>query len=214
MRWRSGPARGFTLLEVMIALVLLGLLLSLLFSGLRLGAGSWDAAERAGREVADRMQVLEFIDRSLARAEPVFRQTADQGPVLVFEGRPDGVDWVAALPGHRGGGGLYRLSLEVAGAGTAEAALVLGQRLFHPDTLAATQTDRETLADGVQEIALEYFGTQAHGREPNWTDHWRADRLPRLVRMRIRDREGEWPPLIVAPRQDYGAQIWITEPRP
>ena len=37
---------GFTLLELLIAMTLLGMILVLLFGGLRLGVRSWDASQK------------------------------------------------------------------------------------------------------------------------------------------------------------------------
>ena len=45
MNTRKGRVAGFTLLELLIAMSLLGFILALLFAGMRLGARSWDAGE-------------------------------------------------------------------------------------------------------------------------------------------------------------------------
>lgn len=218
MKWVSGfgyrARRGFTLLEVMIALVLLSLLLAVLFAGLRLGAQSWDAGQTRVGQAADRAQVLAFLDRQLARAEPVFWHDPRGSTHLAFEGRRDAVAWVAALPAHRGGGGLALLSLEL-GRIEGQSSLVLGHQLFHPDTLdPGVFEEHEVLLEGVTEIAIEYFGPGEGDVGSSWSDVW-SDRseLPRLIRVRIVDERSPWPDLVVAPRQGSGAQAWVTELR-
>lgn len=203
--------RGFTLLEVMIALVLLGLLLAVLFAGLRLGARSWDAGESRAREAAERAQVLAFLDRSLARAEPLYWQLSGATQKLAFEGLPDRVSWVAPLPAHRGGGGLTWLSLEL-GELDGQSALVLGYQFFHPDTLDPEHlTEREILLEGVTGLGIEYFGSGEPGASPLWSGTWSSqNELPQLIRVRVEDVRGAWPDLLSVPRQDPGAIQWTT----
>ena len=55
-RLRQG---GFTLLELLIAITLLGLILVLLFGGLRLGMRSWDA----GQLNVDTMNTVAGVDK-------------------------------------------------------------------------------------------------------------------------------------------------------
>lgn len=206
--------RGFTLLEVMIALVLLSLLLSVLFAGLRLGAQSWDAGQTRVGDAADRAQVLAFLDRQLTRAEPLFWQHPQGETQLAFEGRRETVAWVATLPAHRGGGGLALLSLEV-GRLEGQPSLVLGHQLFHPDTLdPGTFEEQEVLLEGVTEITIEYFGPEEGDNRLSWSDTW-LDRseLPRLIRLRIEGERGPWPDLVIAPRQRPGVETWVTELR-
>ena len=54
--WRKQS--GFTLLELLIGLALLGLILALMFGGLRLGIKSWDSGALASEEMA-RIRVFE-----------------------------------------------------------------------------------------------------------------------------------------------------------
>ena len=45
---------GFTLVEVVLAMVLVGAMMLLVYSGLSFALRSWDAAEANGRRVAER----------------------------------------------------------------------------------------------------------------------------------------------------------------
>lgn len=218
-KMRAAPfgSGGFTLIEVMIALTLLGLLMSVLFSGLRLGASSWDRAEEVARRSADRAQIGAFLQRHLERAEPVFISRADgrgERLALAFDGRPDRLSWVAALPAHRGGGGLHWMSLDISRSGQGEG-LVLEYRLWHPDTIDnAAEPERQLLLEGVESLGVEFLGIDPRDGIPVWTDSWQdRTELPRLVRLRVQHGADVWPEIVVAPRQGMGETLRITGAR-
>ena len=59
--------RGFTLIEIVIAMVLLAVMMSLLYSGLTFALRSWDAADANGRRVADRRLAEYFLRREVGK---------------------------------------------------------------------------------------------------------------------------------------------------
>ena len=58
-------SRGFTLLEMVVALVLLAAMLALLYSGLGFAVRSWDAGDANGVRVSDRRIAENFVRREL-----------------------------------------------------------------------------------------------------------------------------------------------------
>jgi general secretion pathway protein J len=205
---RRSRSSGFTLLEMMIGMVVLGLMMTVLFSGLRLGASSWDAAERRVASVAERELALRVIERQLAMALPVMHAPEGEGepPKLAFDGEGDRVTWISPLPAYRGGGGVHELELALGVTDRGEG-LVLGYRLFHPDVLdAPSATDRESvlLLEGVTELRATYYGSLEDPERGEWFDHWdHPESLPDLVKLEfdLADEAAHPITLVVQPRQ-------------
>ena len=100
MRERRGAAgaAGFTLLELLVAITLLGLLMAALFGGLRLGARAWDiGAERIA--AATRLQTAQqFIRTRLSEALPAFVVLPDGEEIVAFQGTSEEMSFVGTLP--------------------------------------------------------------------------------------------------------------------
>jgi general secretion pathway protein J len=61
---------GFTLIELVIALAMLGVMMVLLYSGLQFSFRSWDAGELHGRRETDRRIGENFLRRELTELFP------------------------------------------------------------------------------------------------------------------------------------------------
>ncbi len=205
MAWRRES--GFTLLEMLIGLTLLGLILALLFGGLRLGIRSWDAGSRASEDMA-RIRVFEgFVRRQLSEIYPYFWKPAGS-QTLAFRGDPDAIHYVGFLPAGGGGrNGLYLLSLEVERQERLQR-LVLKSLPMTPDArdftglpgVEQTVLASGVIAEGVEELVFGYFGSETGQSEPKWLTQWNdPKRLPLLVRLRVKLATGqEWPEMVVA----------------
>ncbi len=191
----ASPARdgGFTLLEIVVALVVLGILLVTLSRGTQFGLAAFDRQDRmiavGGR--------LEAVDRTLRRLiVQLDPGTATDGAtvvgarhVLVFRSR---------LPlGEAGTPADLRLSVDDAHH------LVLAW-LPHRHVKAvgaAPAPHRETLLDDVDAINLDYWG------DGTWHDQWKEVAPPSLIRIRIVFPDGDprrWPDIVAAPARDQG----------
>ncbi len=216
-RKRHSPRqRGFTLLEMMIAVTLLTLMMAVLFSSLRVAARSWDRAQESLEYSAQQMQVANLLRRSLMQAVPVFWQIESYQIDLAFEGQPERLIWVAPLPAHQGGGGLFRLELGLKMQQN-EAALVLTYRLLHPDTVGRADLDQEEILwEAVEALQIDYFGPLEHAPDTasQWQPEWRQrTQLPELIRLRLHDAQGAWPELLLAPRQTVPGGQSVTRLR-
>lgn len=197
---------GFTLLELLIAITLLGLILVLLFGGLRLGVRSWDAAQLNVDTMNTVRSVEGFLRGEMTRVYP-YRWKNVPGQRLAFLGERYKLSFVAPLPSRIGGGGLYIMTMALEQNGN-EKRIVWKQL-----PVSAQMQDFSALADvkemdlvsaemgAVEEAWLTYFGPQSDGAEPVWTDRWENDkRLPLLIRVQVRLKHGtEWPEFVVAP---------------
>lgn len=137
---------GFTLVELLIALVLTGLIMSLLFASLRISSRAWDSADRRQQAVTEQYQLQMLLRRLLGGAESRRVRVTDGGVEVAFRGEDDQVIFVAPRYASSSGGGLlwYRLRLSEATSARPQA-LVLDtlpfdderevdwERLFAPD---------------------------------------------------------------------------------
>ena len=68
---RIARRNGFTLIEVLIAMTLLGVMVVLLFSSLKVAAQSWNAGENKIAEVNKKAVVYQFFKRHLTAIRPL-----------------------------------------------------------------------------------------------------------------------------------------------
>lgn len=202
-------ARGFTLIEVLLATVLLAAGLALAFTTLRAATALAQRGEAMAQR-NERMRAVDgFLRARLVAVKPLaFSIDRDTGLPLRFVGEADRMRFVADLPAYLGHGGPYVHEVYVApgarGArGTGDGvdlllALAVWQPLDVDDTAEADPP--EPLARDLQSVRFRYRALDADGRPGEWQEEWRAsERLPMQVEIAIRDGEGrDWPPLVVA----------------
>ncbi|MFT3755852.1 MAG: prepilin-type N-terminal cleavage/methylation domain-containing protein [Pseudoxanthomonas sp.] len=195
----SRLGRGFTLIEVLLALVLLAAGLALAFAMLR-SAGAIGARGEAMAAGNETQRTTEgFLRQRLASALPlVYAHDAGMGKVLRFSGDAQQMSFVADLPDYLGRGGphLHRVVF------TGDHRLVVSFSLVQAGQVFEERPQRppELLAEGLRMLRFRYRGPDAEGRLGPWQDAWTArDRLPLLVAMQAQDAQGrDWPEMVVA----------------
>ena len=79
---------GFTLLELLIAITLMGLILVVLYSGLRLGLNSSESGGQRA-EATDRLRLVhEFLRRQLAQSMTVYQANDNKEQVCLLYTSP------------------------------------------------------------------------------------------------------------------------------
>ena len=201
--------RGLTLLEMLIALVLMSLLLVLLFGGLRLASRSWDAGDAYGTRVEQMQLVENFLRRRISEVFPYRLRSNPNQPNAVFLGyaaASQGVQFVAPMPAAGARGGLYILRVGLAPSKHGQALMLWRTPLgaAQPGDAGDSAANAPViLADRVGSVEFAYFGTPSGSNAPPaWHAEWQdATQPPRLVRMRLTLADGSrWPDLVVAPR--------------
>jgi len=201
IRSLSRRPTGFTLIELVVAITLMGLVLVALYSGLQLGLNSSESGEQRAETINRLRSVQEFLRRQLAQSMTVYQINDQQQQIAVFAGRPDRIEFVAPMLTHLGQGGLYRVRVE-----TGDGRLKLRWRIYVRDDPEAGEERETVLLDKVSTVEWAYFGPEPDdesGQKPQNPPRWRSEwsngkRRPLLVRLNL-NLDGEpWPDLVVA----------------
>jgi hypothetical protein len=117
-----------------------------------------------------------------------------------FAGFPDSLEGIVALPSHVGLGGLYRLRLFL---DHKEHQLALSLAVDDPKRRSAGEPT--TVAIGVEQMEIRYFGKARGSGQEQWQAHWQnEDGLPKLLAFKIKLLQHElvWPEFKIATRLD------------
>ncbi|MBL8513061.1 MAG: prepilin-type N-terminal cleavage/methylation domain-containing protein [Betaproteobacteria bacterium] len=208
---RTRLSTGFTLLEMMIGLSLLGVLLILVYSALNIGVRAWDSGDKRVAEASHQRIVHAFLRRELAQVFPVrWRGIAE--PKIAFEGGKSSVRFVTTLnlgAGTKFGGlqwgELYVAADEDDSNDDRQRAVFIKREPFDlraKDWEGLGDAKPVRLAQHVKDIELSYFGAETDVADPKWADEWKhPQRLPLLIKIAFKTDPGrEIPDLVVAPR--------------
>jgi general secretion pathway protein J len=184
-----GAAAGFTLVEMVMALALAGLVSLVLLEGLRLTVSGVGRVSQAADRFDDRASLEAVLRRTLAATAPV--PSIDGQPAFV--GAPDRLSFVAFA--EDGGVGLYRIELGFVGP-QSRRELVLTRRLAMPT--AAPRAQQSVLGERLGAVRLAYFGAVSPGDPPAWHDRWEGlANPPQLVRIMLEDAAEARPPIVI-----------------
>ena len=188
---------GMTLVEMLIALLLVGLIASLsatLLPAMKRAAGRSGDFQRRAAELGRSHDFLRTLIENVLTADDLGRAGATIAPSSFETGR---LEIVTRLPEGLGKGGLQRVSLAVDGP-KEHRALKL-----HVASLRGDVPETEgSMIEDASEIAWSYFDR----RSGLWSEQGPADgSLPDLIRLSVETRQtGRWPPMIAAPRVEGG----------
>jgi general secretion pathway protein J len=192
---RSTVQQGFTLLELLVTLVVLGLLMLTLTEGLRVGLRAWALEARMG----ERATGLETTDRALrqliGQAWPGELRSQDDA----FTGAPHTLSFTTTLP--EGLGAPFTHQAEVTLMVTAAHRLELLWRPHYRRWIVQPpQPSVVVLLDGVGQLDLGFWQPASPPQQGRWLTAWTAPTLPPLVRVRIVFPPGDarhWPDIVV-----------------
>ena len=187
LRRHSG---GFTLLEVMLAIVLLALLLAGTWGAIRTAVHAMHSGE-ASIDRTNRLRVAqEFMRHQVSRILPLaFGQDESTNTNFVFEGKGDSMRFVAPMPGYLSKGGPYVQTLRFEGSrGGGKALLFTDSMLngFDLEDPKSSHMEPAVLLDQIEDGHFEYRTLDDQGELGDWTDTWEDPSLtPVMVRIRI-----------------------------
>jgi general secretion pathway protein J len=193
---------GFTLIEVLIAMTLLGIMVVLLFSSMKICADSWQKGEKKISEVNETAIVYQFFQHHLSNTLPLWNDSSDEeNKMFGFQGKNQELQFVSSFPASAKKAGLQLFSLNLIRDGN-EQVIQVSITPFYP-TLDGENWRKEevTLLRHVRSFSLSYYVIDETQPEPegNWQEEWiDQETLPRLVKIKIeRDGDNFWPEMIV-----------------
>lgn len=194
-RWEG----GFTLVELLVSLTLLGMLSLVLLGGLHFGRSVWQATETKTAAINRIRAFQAALASELARTYPEVEETdASEGEKIKFDGERDRMTFLTPSPDHSG-----ILVETTVGPEPFGKTLRLVERR-HPELM---RVGRESVADAhvpaVSSVRLSYFGSVKDNEAPDWHESWSNQaKLPDLVRVQVTfaDHRFGWPVFVVKPR--------------
>lgn len=162
--------KGFTLLELMISLTILGLIATVIFSSLRLGLRTWEKGEEKVEQYQRIRVVLEILESQLRSTYPYIIQdekTKEQFPF--FQGEKDSIKFVSPISFKTEEPmGLSLVSYKVAGQGRgalqyspakvflASEELILNKDIFKEESIK--EKEEIELFPQLKQISFQYYG--------------------------------------------------------
>jgi general secretion pathway protein J len=202
---------GFTLVEVIVTLTILGFIVLMVSGTFRLGLSSWEKGDAIKEDYQKIRMGSQLVSRQMKSLVPYRIKTEKaEGDYLAFDGKAQSLRFVSALAikAIRPEGFVY-VVYQFKGDGEKKGRLVLyEQKVLNKDFFedALKEESAVTLLEGVSQVRFQYFreADEAKTRTEEWVEEWNAKEekeLPRAVKMAVtywneRDK-GEVAPMIV-----------------
>jgi type II secretion system protein J len=185
---RQCNGRGFTLVEILMAMAIFGLVLTAIYATWTLILKSKSIGEAATAQVQRERMAVRVIEEALGSARSFAADIEHYG--FVAENGEDGaMSFVAKLPasfprsGRFGDFDVRRVTFSVeSGRNFGERELVLRQNPILMDLDKDEKDHPLVLAKGVREMSFQFWDVQAK----DWVDVWdQTNQLPKLVKVSL-----------------------------
>jgi len=213
--------RGFTLVEVILAMTVLALVTAICYGAFHLGIRAIERGEVAVVG-AQRLRVAtDVIIRQIKSAVPYAARNRDEDVYPFFFGGATWMTFVTAT-GLEGGGGLARVSYQV--VDDPPRLVVTESAFFTPDQLGRDPVDKRgdrkaVLLENFRDLRFEYM--LSDGIDTEWRSDWNShdeESLPAAVRILVdgspgleTDRWGQEIPIMATLYGDNGSELGDEE---
>lgn len=190
---------GFTLLEAAIAMTLLVLITTVLYSGFYLSHRAVESWQVHAEESQRLRSAEDFLGSYVRSAYPYRLKPRDRA--VVFSGEESRLTFVSAISAGMGGRGLAKISLYWESDQDGTGLLALEEEIpmrWESESLdhSAGYRNKMVLRQGVESLRFRYLESQ--GEEERWVEEWDGEErraLPRAIRISLEDEGGkeiEW----------------------
>lgn len=198
-----GQEPGFTLLEMLVSLVVLGFLVVGLTQGVRAGLRLWDAQTLRIGDTGELDAGARVLRALLSGMWVPPQGGAGRGGVgkTDIEGRTDTLTFRGDLPTGLGTTRLANITLELR-----DRRLVLRWSPHRHEATSGPEPEpiETELIRGVERLDLAYWGSPSPDQAAGWQAQWDGPAIPGLIRVRLAFAKGDrrrWPDLIAAPQR-------------
>jgi general secretion pathway protein J len=199
-RIRFQRTRGFTLIEVMLAISLVALVMAMAYGGFRAAVRASNSGEVIIEENNRLRVVQQFVRRQLMLAQALVIEEENDGQRIRFMGDRDHVRFVSPMPGYLSYGGAYvqQFSIERGVEGYELVYYYAMLNGYEPGDIDAH--DGIVLLENLSRGEFHFLGMEVETQDVYWADYWEmVDELPLAVALEIdldRNHRHVWPDLV------------------
>lgn len=196
--------QGFTLLEMLLAFIMVSLLFLALFSSFHTVSRSWEATEKRIEKTEDMRLITGWLRRQLQQMlvlRIAGEKNGEATRVYAFEGEEDRVRFAAPLQPFQDKGGVYLIELFV-GKGGGGKTLEMRYAPYRPDLNWEDAFDgvKPVLVyEGFKKAKFEYLVAENIDDDPEWESEWLDQpTYPLLLKIALEASDKEtWPDVII-----------------
>jgi general secretion pathway protein J len=203
----SGNSRGFTLLELLIALTIVAVIVVIIFGALRISIRAWEKGER-DVDIRQRQRiVLDLIKRQLASTCMSDVLIRDQ-QLVSLKGDSKSIEFVSYIPitsGNRFGLVYVQYTVKQEKEGNKEHLSFYEKNISLPDKKIGAgnpdEVDFSELISGMKSIVFEYLKERPEEAAAIWQKSWdpAVDKgVPRAVRVTLEENDEKAPIYVIA----------------
>lgn len=185
---------GFTLLEMLVAMVITTILLTVVYGSFYQGVRSWHTVSVHSDSEQQQYLLRRHLQQQLQNSLLIQESQTRNSPIA-FEGNEDSIEFVSELSPLQGDAGLYHYRVTLKNE---PAELNIQISPYGTDNPDLQQHLTLTTSNPLQ---VEY--SDSAGNDINWLERWPyKNRLPQLIRIyQPNTGQPDWLPLIIEPRR-------------